>query len=91
MLSVSQNNQHFSIVSISVGGELEGIVVVLSHGHCTIESYRPLLLPPSPLAVCPLGLMLPSATEEISDCMCSPPTPGAALVLHCVAGSLLLC
>lgn len=48
------NNQHFSIVSMGVGGEFSGggrmgITIVLSHSHCTIESYLP---PPHPPSVC---------------------------------------
>lgn len=84
ILSVYQNNQHFSIVSISVGGELGGIVVVLSHSHCTVESYGPLLLSSSPLAV----WCSPSATEEIS-CGCTPDTRSGAGARRCVTCSPL--
>lgn len=86
MLSVSQNNQHFSI--ISVGGESEGFVVVFSLGHCTRDPYRPLLLPPAPLAVCPGAQCSPSATEEISYVFTPPRRQELPL---CFTVSLALC
>lgn len=66
------NNQHFSIVSIGVGGggERVRITIVLSQSHCTIDSYLLIIRsPPHPPFVSLLSVRRSSPMLRLSCCL----------------------